>query len=334
MKMLDHISSRSLYACLASRNPMLRERALDTLRLTRNFLNWRASIPTHFLHRIGKLGIDQKESWKNRAWAIDLLGRGYSQSALVYLRRILYDTQNDVGLRSHALEQMSYHSRGRLVEEFTALLTNESVDIRFWAAYCLSQQYGVDLTPALENLDHVVAYDHAVPTYFGWHNDREAIRPYEKIHFQHIFLKGMDANDDNYYSPSSVLISPAPEYETFLQDYRVWQEDWKYETQSTSPVTLRVEPDWLATQIKKRWRNADLNIWQPRPKAYSLDFVLVWRKWRLIGGLHQDGYGLVLTGDVQIIDRFAQWYPGIIDPAIPLYSYDWADVGELLELPS
>lgn len=334
MKMLDHISSRSLYACLASRNPMLRERALDTLRLTRNFLNWRASIPTHFLHRIGKLGIDQKESWKNRVWAIDLLGRGGCRSALTYLRRILYDTQNDVGLRSHALEQMSNHPRGRLVNEFTALLTNESVDIRFWAAYALSQQHGVDLTPALEQLDHIVAYDHTVPTYFGWHNDREALLPYERIHFHHIFLKEMDVKDKDYPWIGIVLISPASEYDAFMKNYRTWQEGGVYETQPVPPVTLRVEPDWLETQIKKRWRNAVLNVRQPRPKAYLLDFMLVYRNWRLIGGLHRDGYGLALTGDAQIIARFAQWYRGIIDPAIPLYSYGWADTGELLELPS
>jgi hypothetical protein len=46
-----------------------------------------------------------------------------------------------------------------------------------------------------------------------------------------------------------------------------------------------------------------------------------------IGGLHRDGYGVVIRGDRTSIYAFAAWYRGVIAAEHKLYLYDWADEG-------
>jgi hypothetical protein len=57
-----------------------------------------------------------------------------------------------------------------------------------------------------------------------------------------------------------------------------------------------------------------------------IDFHLTLGGEMLIGGLHRDGYALVLTGVKDAVDEFAVWYRGLFAAEQPLFLYEWADV--------
>src|SRR5262249_33475734 len=150
-------------------------------------------------------------------------------------------------------------------------LRHPSADIRFWAAYGLTNlRQTMDISPALNDLDQIVAFDHRVPVHWGWHVDREAVEALETIYYYPF----PQDNEDFFPSCCSYLISPAPEYFTFVTDYRRWTETWEYSTQPTPPVILKIEPEWLASQLEQRWQGIVLNNRQPRPHAYVLDWQL------------------------------------------------------------
>ncbi|HUN05697.1 MAG TPA: HEAT repeat domain-containing protein [Aggregatilineales bacterium] len=248
--------------------------------------------------------------------------------------RLVKDTTDSVRVRGRALECMPEYPG--IVDLCRTMLTDPSPDIRFWAAYCLTQTYHQDLTPVWKDLDRAVAYDHALPVGFGWHIDREALLPLETFYFQ-AHLPPFDSDYDGGRTPDFRLISPAAEYDSFINQHRKWQEDWTYTTdESVLPITLRIEPDWLRERIHEQWPDAKFNTRQPRPSAYLLDWLIEIDGELLSGALHRDQYAVVITstphrGSEQALFAFAAWYRGIIDATVPLYLYQWADEATLLE---
>ena len=201
-------------------------------------------------------------------------------------------------------------------------LADEAADIRFWAAFSLNVDYldGADRLTILALLDRLVAFDTAIPIHFGWHVGREALNALEKLYyqpFQRSPRKIIDANGKDYYEMYEMwLISPTIEYFQFSLYRKV------LEPREIPPFTLKIDPDWLAAKLRERWPDILLNVREPRPQAYLLDWQMTIDDRVLIGGLHRDGYGIVITG--YAINLFAAWYRGIIDPAEPLYLYEWA----------
>jgi hypothetical protein len=241
--------------------------------------------------------------------------------------RIAEDKTDSGMVRGRALECMPDYPG--LVELCRTMLTDPSADVRFWAAYGLSQLSFRDLSPAWEALDQVAAGDHALPTGFGWHIDREALLPLETIYFQ-AHLPPFDSDYDGGRLPILRLISPAAEYMTLLWQYRTWQEDWTYTTTESPPISLRLDPDWLRARIHEQWPDAKFNTRQPRPTAYLLDWLIEIDGELLSGALHRDQYAVVVSsaphrGAERPQFAFAAWYRGLIDPTVPLYLYEWAD---------
>lgn len=251
-----------------------------------------------------------------------------------YFIRLVEDTTDSDMVRAEALEWMPDYPG--LVELCRTLLTSPSPEMRFWAAYRLSQAPYSDLSPAWEALDRVAAHDHALPTGFGWHIDREALLPLETFYFQ-AHLPPFDSDYDGGRTPDFRLISPAAEYDSFINQHRKWQEDWTYTTdESVLPITLRIEPDWLRERIHEQWPDAKFNTRQPRPSAYLLDWLIEIDGELLSGALHRDQYAVVITatphrGSEQALFAFAAWYRGVIDATVSLYLYQWADEATLLE---
>jgi hypothetical protein len=248
--------------------------------------------------------------------------------------RLVRDSSEDILVRSEALECMPDHDD--VIDLCITCLRDPSADMRFWAAYRLSQAPYSDLSPAWEALDRVAAHDHVLPVGFGWHIDREALLPLETFYFQE-HLPPFDSDYDDGRTPDFRLISPAAEYDTFMKQHRKWQEDWTYTTaESVSPITLRVEPDWLRERIRQRWENAKFNTRQPRPSAYLLDWLIEIDGKLLSGALHRDQYAVVISsapprGSEQALFAFAAWYRSVIDATVPLYLYEWADEAVELE---
>ena len=127
------------------------------------------------------------------------------------------------------------------------------------------------------------------------------------------------------------LISPLLEYADFQR--ASWQREgeerrWQPLQQST---TLRLDPAWLSDQLKQQWQGIRFNVIEPQPQSLILNWEIDMPNGLLLGGLHRDGYGIMLTNRSydDILD-FAVWYRSIISPEHPLRLYEWADSGREL----
>jgi hypothetical protein len=93
---------------------------------------------------------------------------------------------------------------------------------------------------------------------------------------------------------------------------------------------LNVDPVWLADHLRAAFPGVNFEA-RPGSQAYLLSWLAETEGETVLGGLHRDGYALVLTGAYTAIMRVARWYRGIIPSETPLYLYEWAGPAELLE---
>lgn len=254
-----------------------------------------------------------------------LWGANLPAKALSHLREIMLNPDEDGMVRAQAIESSHYQPIENPLEAYQILLKDQLPDARFWAAYCLSQ-FVEDITATLEDLDRVAAYDHTLPQTWGWHVDREALLPLETIYQNLLF--GPEISDDGEHHrrhTSMYLISPAPEYWTLDWRYRRRGADGTYITDPLPEIKLRVDPARLAEQMQTQWPEMAFNVRQPKPQTYVLDWH--WQKVEdhMIGGLHRDGYGVVLSGNQKMVIAFAAWYRGLFPKEQHLYLYIWAE---------
>jgi HEAT repeat protein len=253
---------------------------------------------------------------------IDALSSISSESSLPLFWKIIDDPNEHPEIRSRAIEEMFEDPDP--IEKFIQLLADPIPDIRFWAAYALAY---IAPPEALSALDQIVAFDHTLPICWGWHVDREAMLPLETIYYRKILglYYHNDAEEYPWYGHGNFyLISPAPEYWTLNHRYRKSKDDWTYTTDPLPEIKLRIEPNWLAEKLTETWPELKLNVREPRPKAYLLDWHLQVDEQHLVGALHRDQYGVVLTGS-GLIYTFAEWYRGLFGETQHLYFYQWAD---------
>jgi hypothetical protein len=243
------------------------------------------------------------------------------ERAYPVVKRIMFDATDNLYLRSCTIEWLGHLAGDDAINNYIALLSDPESDVRFWAAFGLCHRDG-DISAARSKLDEIVAFDHSLPEHWIWHTDREAMYPLEIIYFQSLESK---ADDSHYWQ--QYLISPAPEYNTFATQLAEWKHAGHAEEFPTPAVTLRIEPMWLADRMRERWPGVALNVREPRPQAYLLDWLLTFDNRTLIGALHRDQYAVVLTGDKDAVHEFAAWYRSVIDAEQPLFLYEWADFG-------
>ncbi|MBE2267896.1 MAG: hypothetical protein IAE80_06660 [Anaerolinea sp.] len=269
--------------------------------------------------------IDQSAAQGDRHWAATYLEQVTDQRVVDAFTRIAFDRDEDLEVRTRVVEV--FPDVPSLLPVCLRMLEDDSPDMRFWAAYRLTWTWDTDLSPALDALDRIAAFNHRLPTHWGWHVDREALLPLEMIYSQPYQMCGIG---EPAFScrPGVWLISPQAEYGTFLYRYRRGREGGVYETQSYHPPEYTIDPSWLKQAISRRWRTAEFDVRQPKPRTYALDWHLTIYGKHLIGGLHRDGYGIVLTARKSfLIYRFAAWYRNAVKAPPPLYLYDWAGLG-------
>lgn len=268
------------------------------------------------------IATDKHQPEQVRVAAAFALGSIRDIRAAPALKQLIEDKTDSLLLRGVALEQIPDQRSESDLHYYIALLSAEEADIRFWAAFRIAGM-GIDITPAREKLDVVVAFDHTVPTYFGWHVDREAILPLERIDYR---LQNQDLSpEDNAYWAETWLISPAPEYTTFVANHRRRRED-DHEPPPPPPPDLALDPGWLKAQIDQHYSNAAFQL--RRLQAYLLDWRVIINGAPLMGALHRDRYAVVLTGTREAMQAFASWYRTIIQHT--LYVYEWASEGVML----
>src|SRR5258708_18081932 len=214
-----------------------------------------------------KLATDKSQSSRTRFSTIQALGMIGDARALAVHKAIVADTTEDVCLRGDALEQSQCYVDDDSLDYYIALLSDSNAELRFWAAYCIGQmRYQIDNAPALDAIDRVATSDHAFPTCWGWHIDREAILPLEEIYFRSLRRN----SDETDFHPW--IISPAAEYMTFVRTYRQWTETWVYTTDPVPPVTLQIHQSWLTEQLRQRWESVALYVRRPQPQDYLFVF--------------------------------------------------------------
>lgn len=283
------------------------------------------------------LARDKAESSDIRNGAVRALGGlcypGGSHTELIEQTacEIIFDETDAVVVRAEALELFSPAVVKRYgLDALTGLLSHPSADLRFWAAFgfpsiggCDDDGCRLDITAAIPVLDHLVAFDHTVPEYWGWHVGREALEALENFYAHQYGL-----------SRAGVwLISPAKEYMTFSSEMRTfvqWGKPFEMKDGYDARPALNVDPAWLADQLRATYPSVNFEA-RPGSKAYLLSGLVETEGEIVLGGLHRDGYALVLTGAYAAILRVARWYRGIISSETPLYLYEWAGPAELLE---
>lgn len=227
-------------------------------------------------------------------------------------------------LRGEMLDQFGFQWDERILPILLDAFQESSIEIRFWAAYGIEAAHRhwhhTDIDCLIALLDQVAASKEVLSGW--WHVGREALLPLETAYRRK--LMGSDNREPETEVVRFHLISPMPEYWTYSM--RIRQGEL---LPSESP--LQIDPVWLQEQIKQRWPQAKVNTRQPRPRASLLDWQIGRGKIPLMGALHRDGYGVVITGNDGWIARFALWYRSIIDEKIPLYIYEWADAAKELK---
>jgi hypothetical protein len=78
--------------------------------------------------------------------------------------------------------------------------------------------------------------------------------------------------------------------------------------------------------------SAAFDVRSPKPQAYLFDVQLMLDGGMLIGGLHRDGYALVLTGAEDAAREVAAWYRSLFAPDQLLFLYEWAGTASPIEL--
>jgi hypothetical protein len=273
------------------------------------------AIPT-----LSELAIDKHQPQKMRFSVMAALRFTYDARACAVLWKIAVDETENIEIRRQALWETTDCEDDVSLQNYIELLDHQSSDLRYGAAQRLGlMRYRRDISPALYALDRVAAFDRALPEYGGWHVGRAALAPLEAIYLRFLI-------PDPEEPPYILTISPAAEFDRFVDQYRHWN-DGVYTTDSSPEVTFQVDRDWLAAQLRERWPMIELDMRQPKPQTYLLDFRLVLNGHLLIGGLHRDGYALVLTGyftsELEAMCEFVVWYRQLIAAEQPLILYNW-----------
>jgi hypothetical protein len=276
-----------------------------------------------------KIAANQAEQPYIRGEAIRALSYADDERVTAVLQPLMFDTTENIEVRCLAIE-WSRRTEGML-DTWIRLLSDELPDIRFWAAYRLTQAW-TDIRPARAALDHVAAYDHTVPQTWGWYVDREALYALEQIYSIPYRQRKYDEPDiANLPGYRMYLVSPTIEYGDFAHGYRRYNGTDFYETPPELPVNFRVDPSWLKGEILQAFPHAIFDVRQPKPETYLLDWYLQIDGQDLLGGLHRDQYALILTGKNEAVFTFGAWYRQVIAPEQRLHLFAWADPGvELL----
>jgi len=281
-----------------------------------------------------KIAQDKSEDQRVRIFAIQALSSPEDMSVFEVFRQIFSDENDDLEIRCVALENShTLLSDDSEVSTYIELLSDKSCDIRFWAGFVLANlirrhENVFNLSMSLSKLDKTVAYDHTLPTLWGWHVDREVLYALESIYFQPYRQFFIDENgEQNEYCWGIYLISSAHEYYRFMSFNRSPQSSSDLVTKPESQMSLNINLDWFKTELKRKWKNIDFEV-RSESHAYTLSWLLQIDGLNLLGGLHRDGYSIVLTGNG--VYEFAVWYRSIIQGQ-KLFLYNWAEPGICLK---
>lgn len=248
-------------------------------------------------------------------------------AAIDPLRAVIFDESDSILVRCAVIEWIWPFTSEDYLEPALQLLANPSPDIRFWTLFSLTNEarYAAVDPRLLAALDQIAAYDHALPLYWNWHNDREAFEALADLHY-HPYRQPLEDEDEHPEYVSLYLLSPAAEYIRFSRRYRSQTPDGQGIIEPQPPVETKIEADWLRERIQTEWPSARFDVIPAPREVYLLDWLIEIDGQTLLGGLHRDQYAVLLKGADEIAYQFIDWYRSI-RPEKSLYVYNWADDG-------
>lgn len=272
------------------------------------------------------IALNQNEPELARIYALQALSYPYSRGKIARaLRGIIFDETENLNIRVEVIEWCSGVLRtDKQLSLFQKLFEHPAADIRFWTVFALTNMGHTwhNIAPVLDKLDRIAAFDDHIPEFFGWHVHREALAALEHLYFRRYCGRRERRRD----YPSMRLISPAPEYVRYDRLYRSYDTDFRKLDPAVMPKpTLVIEKAWLKAQLQMAWPEIIFQV-RPNSQAYQLSWIVKIEGQRLLGGLHRDGYAVVVTGADTARNRFICWYRDIIAEH-DLFAYEWASVG-------
>lgn len=234
------------------------------------------------------------------------------------------DPNENPRVRGHIADQFSHHWDRRAVQPLFDGLRDQTVEVRFWSAFgliTLRQQILIDLAPIRADLDALVAAEDVLPGL--WSVGREALPLLEALDFDAL----RQANNNLPAQYETALLSTLPEYNRYLDET---MGSGEYIAPDFNAI-YRMTPERLSARLRRLRRRALLQTdVRPPLRSYTLTWTIGTDETLLMGALHHDGCGVVLTGSRRMIARFAARYRTMLPRDVSLYLYAWFGDGHLI----
>lgn len=271
--------------------------------------------------------LNRSEDAMFRAYTIQALSLRQKKGFIAQsLRNLIFDETEELVVRAHVIEFCFNVLRADAkLSLFQKLLEHPAADIRFWTVFALTNMAHTwhNISSVFDKLDKIVAFDDDIPKFFGWHVHREALAALEYLYFRRYCGRRKPLSE----LPSMRLISHLPEYDRFSRLYRDYESNFqKRPTVEMPKPSLFIEKEWLREQLQLAWQEITFQV-RPNSQAYQLSWIVRISGQRLLGGLHRDGYAVVVTGADTARNLFICWYRTIISHDHPLFLYEWAGMG-------
>lgn len=269
---------------------------------------------------------DRSQPEQRRVDAIHDLSSHFQGDWEIFLP-ILADKSESPAVRGEVADQFSFGWSGKALPTVLDALQDESVEVRFWAAFAMVnlQHRRLDLTSALDVIESVALSQYAMQGRESWWSPaREILPALENYFVRQFYPKGLPF----------WLLSPMPEYATYQQVTQPVDGERRVFVPFTWETSLRHDPAVMREQLRARfshWKGFALNVRQPRLRCYLLDWQMGSRHTALTGALLNDGYAIVINANMSTCAQFVTWYRTILPANTPLFAYEWADAG--VEIP-
>lgn len=245
---------------------------------------------------------NQAESGKIRNKAIDVLAYEIEPRKTATLLRLMQDETDAIEIRVRAMRALAYSKLAETVPVYVSYLSRAEVELRWAAMDALNWMVrDVDLSPYIALIDHLAATD------FGRPAGESTIASLATRIIEWIWYQRLGQPDDYKWD---FLISPVLEYADLD------------ELTDLPQTTLAIDPVWLAEQLRIRWPGIQIGVREPSPTCLILDWLIPTQTAPMMGGLHRNGYWMLIAGVPADDFAFTAWYRSLVSAEYTLYVYD------------
>lgn len=248
------------------------------------------------------LACNRAESIPIRKKAIYVLSLKSETQGTDTLLHLIQDETEALEVRVEAMDGLSHRKLVETVPVYVSYLSRAEVELRFAAMDALNWMVrDVDLSPYESLIDHLAATDYGRPP------GEATIASLATRIIEWIWYQRLGQPDDYKWD---FLISPVLEYADLD------------ELPDLPQTTLAIDPIWLTEQLRLRWPDVQIGVREPSPTCLILDWLIPTQDAPIMGGLHRNGYWMLIAGVPADNFKFAAWYRSLVSAEHTLYVYD------------